>query len=179
MLAVVFVASIGYFRGQHFPEPGEQPEIPQDGPIAEKRMPAPETEFNTKAGGAIKVSSLKGKVVLLSFWAHWCAPCLVELPSFKVLHTRLGNPDFVVVPVNIDERDKGQDFIKNFWETKSLPFDTYFDPDKKAAIAFKVETLPSNFVLDRQGRIVMASFGSNDWSNDTTVEMIESLLNEK
>jgi hypothetical protein len=83
------------------------------------------------------------------------------------------------VPINIDEKDKGQEFIKNFWESKGLPFDTYFDPEKNAAKAFRVETLPANFVMDRENRIVMSSFGSNDWSNDSTVEMIESLLNEK
>lgn len=176
---MVFLASIGYFGGQLSQEPIENSEVAQDAQTIEKRQPAPDTEFNTKAGGAIKLSSLKGKVVLLSFWAHWCTPCLVELPSFKVLHQRLNNPDFVVVPINIDERDKGQEFIKNFWESKSLPFDTYFDPDKNAAKAFRVETLPANFVLDRESRVVMASFGSNDWSNDSTVEMIESLLNEK
>lgn len=179
MLVVVLMASIGYFRGQMGGDVGETPETAADAQNIEKRIPAPDTDFITKTGETLKLSSLKGKVVLISFWAHWCAPCLVELPSFKTLHERLNNPDFVVVPVNLDEKDQARDFIQNFWTSKSLPFETYFDPEKNTAKAFQVETLPSNFVLDRAGRVVMSSFGSNDWSNDSTVELIESLLNEE
>jgi peroxiredoxin len=179
MFAIVFMASIGYFKDQYTQAPAEVNDSLSDNQAIEKRASAPDTEFITKMGNPIKLSSLKGKVVLISFWAHWCAPCLVELPSFKVLFETLGNQDFAVVPVNLDTGDDAAEFIKNFWQDKSLPFETYFDPEKKAAKAFKVETLPANFVLDRGGRLVMASFGSNDWSNDSTIELIESLLNER
>ncbi|HEX4924761.1 MAG TPA: TlpA family protein disulfide reductase [Bdellovibrionales bacterium] len=179
MAIVVLLASVGYLTEQTSREPGPAPEVPGDSAAIEKRLPAPDADLITNSGATVKLSSLKGKVALVSFWAHWCAPCLVELPSFKTLHSRVDNPDFVVVPVNLDEGDQAKEFIANFWKSKVLPFETYFDPQKNAAKSFDVETLPANFVLDREGRIVVAAFGSNDWSNDSTVEMIESLLNEK
>jgi len=103
----------------------------------------------------------------------------MELPSIKALYERVDNPDFVILALNEDEQDSETlSTVNTFWTTKEMPFETYFDKDKSAAEAFKIETLPANFIIDKEGRVVVSSFGSNDWSNPVTIDMIQALLTE-
>lgn len=145
----------------------------------DQRAPAPEVEFTTKDGSISKLSQYKGKVVLLTFWAHWCEPCLVELPTFRQLAEQFEDKGFVIVPVNLDNKGEADEFIKNFWSNESLPFETHFDYEKKAAKLFNIDTLPANFLIDRQGRIAVTSYGFNDWTSQSTMDMIAGLVAEK
>lgn len=178
MLCVVFLASIGYWKTQFKHDPEMQYD-PLDEAAMTQRKPAPDVEFSTKAGSSSKLSEYKGKVVLLTFWAHWCEPCLVELPTFRQLSKQFADKGFVVVPVNLDTKGEADEFIANFWSNESLPFETYFDYEKKAAKEFNIDTLPANYIIDRQGRIVVSSYGFNDWTSQSSIDMIANLVAEK
>lgn len=143
-----------------------------------QRQSMPDFILTDANGDTKKFSSYKNKVVILSFWASWCTPCLVELPVFSTLKKKYETQGFEVITVNVDEGDEGKAFSQDFWTKSQFNFPKYFDTTKELAQQFDVEMLPSNFVFDRQGRMVFSSFGSNDWLSDQSIESLEALLNE-
>ena len=182
MAAIVFLASIGYLRSGHVhddnvAEVGESKE-PSDLPPIEKRKIVPNIDLIVKSGTNKKLTDFQGKVVLLSFWASWCTPCLVELPTFIELHEKLAKKGLVIIPVNVDEPESAATFVPDFWRTKKFPFETFYDPNHKSSDQFSVESLPSNFVLDKKGRLVAQGYGANDWGSPASITFIEQLLNE-
>ncbi len=169
--------SVGYWQSQlrHDPTLAEDPVTSLQ---SEQRFPAPDVQFTTRDGKLGRLSDYKGKVVLVSFWAHWCAPCLVELPSFKVLAEKYADKGLVILPINLDEKGQADTQIDNLWNAEAFPFATFYDFDKASIKAFNVENLPANFVIDRHGKLVFSSIGSNDWASTTTLELIASLIAE-
>lgn len=113
-------------------------------------QPAPDTEFASLQGaGNISLSSLRGKVVLLDFWASWCAPCKEELPLLDDMAARLKSKDIQIVGLSIDDNQAdAQQFIasKSDW---SLTLG--HDPEQKTAEQFKPPKMPTSYVIDREG----------------------------
>ncbi len=129
-------------------------------------------------GATKKLSDFKGNVVILSFWASWCGPCLTELPTFAEIEKNLHARGLRVVPVNVDEGTAGRAFAAEFFPKKGIKFPTYYDTNKDLANLFEVDILPSSFVIDREGRLVFTSAGASDWSSPDTQALLEQILNE-
>lgn len=177
---VVLLASIGYFTGKH----GAKPDTPS-GPFeidspeeAAKRPKVDDFILADSDGKQKKLSDFRGNVVILSFWASWCTPCLVELPTFAELEKKFHDRGLRIVAVNLDEGSEGPSMAKDFWKKEKFGFPCFFDPQKMLAQKFEVEMLPSNFVIDRQGRLALSSFGANDWANAQSIDFLEGLLAE-
>jgi thiol-disulfide isomerase/thioredoxin len=121
-------------------------------------QPAPESEFTVLRGtGTIKLSSLRGKVVLLDFWASWCAPCQEELPLLDDMAVRLKDKGIEVVGLSIDENQAdAEQFLtrKSAW---SLTLG--HDPEQKTADHFKPPKMPTSYVIDRQGVVRQVNAG--------------------
>ena len=145
--------------------------------IAARETTAP---FSLKSddGKAVGFEAYKGNVVILSFWASWCAPCLVEMPTFVEVERKFSSRGLKVVAVNVDEDAEGRNSAHDFWKSKAFAFPNFFDLDRKLQEQFRIEMLPSNLVFDRQGRIAFKGFGANDWSNPQTQELLDQLLAE-
>jgi thiol-disulfide isomerase/thioredoxin len=181
MSGFVFLASIGYLRSYH-DHAENAVDIqggPSDVPSPEKRKQVPDIFMVAGPGSNKKLSDFRGKVVLLSFWASWCTPCLVELPTFIDLHEKLADKGLVIIPLNVDEPDTAAKFVTDFWKARKFPFATFYDPTHDASDKFHIESLPSNFVLDKQGRLVAQGYGANDWGSEDSVKFIEQLLSEE
>jgi peroxiredoxin len=182
LVAAVALGSVGYMtnkwgkRNSPATIGTQEADAPAD--IA-KRQALADFSLTDADGVKKKLSDFKGSVVILSFWASWCTPCLIELPTFADIQRKFQDRGLKVLAVNVDEGDEGKTFAHDFWQKKSFPFPTYFDLDKSLAQLFQVDILPSNFVIDRQGRLVFSGFGANDWSSAQTTGVIETLLNEK
>ncbi|MCC6277266.1 MAG: TlpA family protein disulfide reductase [Oligoflexia bacterium] len=180
MCVIVFGIGIGYLNSLH--EHAEFTGRVQGGqtelPPPESRKQVADIEFKDSQGAVKKLSQFRGKIVLLSFWASWCTPCLVELPTFSELHNKLNRKGLEIIPINVDEPDVASEFVPHFWQTRNFPFTNFFDIDKKAQSTFEVEGLPANFVIDRKGRLVAQGFGANDWGDENSTGFMELLLNE-
>jgi cytochrome c biogenesis protein CcmG, thiol:disulfide interchange protein DsbE len=124
---------------------------------------APDTEFAVLRGtGTISLSSLRGKVVLLDFWASWCAPCQEELPLLDDMAVRLKSKDIEVVGLSIDE---SQADAEQFLARKSdWSLILGHDPEQKTADRFKPPKMPTSYVIDRKGvvRQMNAGFERSD-----------------
>lgn len=118
--------------------------------------PAPVLATETVDGQAWSLESYRGKVVLLSFWATWCGPCVQELPEMRELFDKYKNSsDFILVGISLDER---KDVLTRFCEQRKIEWLQLHEPDKgwdnSLAQAFSVHAIPSVWLIDRDGNIV-------------------------
>ncbi len=119
--------------------------------------------------GTLRLSDLRGKVVLLNFWATWCPPCKAEMPDLNELQAKYGEAqDFVVVGVNVEE---DAETVRRFVEEQGLAFPIALDRDSRVTTeTFGVRPLPSTFIIDREGYIRDA------WSGQIAPEAMAARL---
>lgn len=112
-------------------------------------------DFNLKdlSGKSWALSGLRGKVVLVNFWATWCPPCRKEMPDLETLYGRFGSKGFVVLGISDEEAAKVEPFIRE----RKISFPVLLDPGRIVNDAFVVEGIPKSFVYDREGKLVAQS----------------------
>lgn len=127
----------------------------------ETGQPAPEIALQDFNGKLVKLSQLKGKVVLVDFWASWCAPCRESLPFLDKLSKSYRDRGLVVLGVNIDS-DLGA--ARKFLKGLPVSFTVLNDPEKLVAKAYAPPTMPSSYLIDRNGKVhlVHAGFKPSD-----------------
>jgi thiol-disulfide isomerase/thioredoxin len=126
-------------------------------------------------GNAIDLKDMKGRVLVVNFWATWCEPCRDEMPSLQRLRTKLEGQPFDVVTVNFGEsREKISQFLGR--EKVALP--VLLDPDRETAKEWGVGGLPMTFLIDADGRVRYSVFGERDWSGGDSLAHVEKLLAE-
>ncbi len=131
--------------------------------------------LKTFDGKQVTLSSLRGKVVLLDFWASWCTPCREELPLLDILHKTYGREDFKVVTVNIDNHPKN---AVKFLETYSIKVAPLWDQKKKVVSAYDVQKMPTTILIDKNGWIRSIHSGFEAEQFLTYKHQIETLLKE-
>lgn len=112
-------------------------------------------EFALKdlAGKTWTFSDLRGKVVLVNFWATWCPPCRKEMPDLEAIHARFAPRGLVILGISDEEASKVEPFIRE----RKVTFPILLDPGRKVNEAFVVEGIPKSFVYDRDGKLVAQS----------------------
>jgi thiol-disulfide isomerase/thioredoxin len=121
------------------------------------RKPAPEFSLKDSGGKMVKLSDYKGQVVLLNFWATWCGPCKIEIPWFKEFETTYKNKGFSVLGVAMD--DEGWEIVKPYIEAQKINYRTLLGTEEVGALYGGVESLPTSFVIDREGKIASVHVG--------------------
>jgi thiol-disulfide isomerase/thioredoxin len=137
-------------------------------------QPAPEISFVDLTGNTVSLSEFTGKIVLVNLWATWCEPCLREMPSLERLQLRLGDKITVVA---VSEDRGGSKAVEPFIDKLGLKsIKTYLDPKSTAERAFKVQGLPTSFLIDRQGKILGSVEGAAEWDGPKLLETLKSFL---
>ncbi len=136
---------------------------------------APDFLLRDTTNHSVRLSDFKGKAVLINFWATWCGPCLMEMPSLDTLYQRNRDKDFVVLAVAGD--DEGNAAVRPFVKRFHLSFPTLLDPEMEVNDLYQVRTIPASFLVDRKGYIRDIVFGSVDWSAPDAQALIDTLLN--
>lgn len=119
------------------------------------------------------VTDYQGQVVLLNFWATWCPPCKAEMPSMEKLYNKLKDQGFTILAVSLD---KSGDLVKNFQNQYNYSFPIFFDQGNRAAKRFQIRSIPTSYILDKNGIVRETIKGSIDWS--TKESYIQQLLDE-
>jgi len=136
--------------------------------------PAPDFALATPDGKQhLSLASLRGKVVLLNFWATWCPPCREEMPSIERLHQEFRNQGLAVVAVDLQESPKQ---VARFMRDFRLNFPAVLDAEGKVAAQYQVRALPATFLVDRAGRVVGQALGPRDWASAESKALMRLLL---
>jgi thiol-disulfide isomerase/thioredoxin len=133
----------------------------------------PPIELLTIEGAPFSLTQLRGKVVLVNFWATWCEPCVTEMPSLQRLRDELAASGFDVLAVNYQE---GPARINGFTQKMKLNLPVVRDTDGSVARNWGARIFPASFLLDRNGNIRYAISGAADWTSPKMVSTIRSLL---
>lgn len=134
---------------------------------------ASDIELSDLAGQPARLRDFRGRVVLLNFWATWCAPCREEMPALQVLAQELGPQGLAVVGVNLKEpRSKVEAFVQEH----GLRFPMLLDTEGRAGQAYQVFALPATYVVDRRGMLVGAVLGIRDWVGADARAYLRQLL---
>jgi cytochrome c biogenesis protein CcmG/thiol:disulfide interchange protein DsbE len=131
----------------------------------------------TLDGKPVRLSQdLRGKVVVLNFWATWCPPCVEETPSLNLLQQWIAPNGGVVLGVSLDEDESA---YENFLPSNNVGFPTYRDPAKQIAISYGTSMYPETYIIDRQGRIDRKIIGPQDWTSPEMLAYFNTVLAEK
>jgi cytochrome c biogenesis protein CcmG, thiol:disulfide interchange protein DsbE len=137
--------------------------------------PAENFEF-TADGKTEYLSDLRGKVVVLNFWATWCEPCVEETPSLVELQNRIAPLGGMVLGVSLDD---DQEAYLHFLKTYRIDFTTYRDASKRTALEFGTSKYPETYIIDRLGRIDRKIVGPQDWTSPEMTVYMDSVLKGK
>jgi cytochrome c biogenesis protein CcmG/thiol:disulfide interchange protein DsbE len=132
----------------------------------------------TLDGKSARLSDLRGKVVLLNFWASWCQPCIEEAPSLNQVQQRIAPLGGTVLGVNPDEQED-QASYESFLNTFQIGFPTYLDKSNRIARSYGTTMYPETYIIDRKGLLQRKVVGAQDWSSPELTAYLDSLLNEK
>jgi thiol-disulfide isomerase/thioredoxin len=128
------------------------------------------------AGGSLDLEQLRGKVVLVNYWATWCPPCRKEMPSMNRLAQRLADKPFVILGVNAGDTPED---IRAFLKRVPVAFPIVLDQEGTTLKAWQVFAFPTSYVVDKQGRVRMGLFGSIEWDEPAVLARLEALLAER
>jgi cytochrome c biogenesis protein CcmG, thiol:disulfide interchange protein DsbE len=157
-LIVVFFAMPMYRQG----EPTVAGKTAQDFP----------TEIGGKPG---HLSDLRGKVVVLNFWATWCPPCVEETPALNKLQKYIEPRGGVVLGVSVDEDPVAYEkFLKDY----GVIFPTFREPTRKVALDYGTPVFPDTYVIDRHGKILRKFFSSQQWDSPEMLAYFDSILGQ-
>lgn len=135
---------------------------------------APAVEFTTLSGDKLSLDKLKGKVVLINFWATWCPPCIEEIPSLTKTYSDLREKGFEILGFSIDAN--GKKIIPGFVKEHNINYPIILDIDQKFARSFSVFGVPENILIDKNGKVVAKKYGADNWTDPKIRKEITTLL---
>jgi peroxiredoxin len=149
-------------------------------PVAERNVvklgePAPNFQLPDLNGHLVALSDLRGKVVMLNFWATWCGPCRVEMPTMEQLYHTFVRKDFEILAVSIDVQ--GVAITKPFQQEYHLTFPILHDTDDRVGLMYGARSIPMSFLVDRQGVVRHRIFGARDWGTSEAQQLVQMLIN--
>ncbi|MEE2987174.1 MAG: TlpA disulfide reductase family protein [Nitrospinota bacterium] len=138
--------------------------------------PVRATDFTLKTpeGSEITLEKYRGKYLLLNFWATWCGPCKIEMPSLEALYKKFKSEKFEVLGISNDMF--GATVVVPFMEAHKLSFPVALDQRLKVSHEYGVVSLPTSFLIDPEGKIIGVLQGAEDWTQPSTLEYFKELL---
>ena len=140
----------------------------------EARPPAPALKLPDLQGGTVDLADLRGRVVLINFWATWCPPCRKEFPSLGRVLALFTPETFEVLAVNVEEEPET---VRAFTGTAAgtASFPVLLDAESRVVMSWPVKGLPTSFLVDRQGRLAYSLTGEQEFDDPAIVQAIQGL----
>jgi len=123
-----------------------------------KGFQAPDFSLESIQGDYVRLSDLRGKVILLNFWASWCPPCRYEMPTFQKLFQQYQNQKFVLLTINLTAQDS-TNALDAFIQKYNLTLPILLDKDGKVARTYQIQSLPTTFIIGANGIIQDIIYG--------------------
>ena len=143
--------------------------------LAETVGERPDIAWTDTDGKTVKLADFDGKLVLLNFWATWCAPCIRELPSINALQAKMQGDDFTVIALSIDREGKPvAERMRQRLKLDRLPL--YLDPPGLVAKALDVRFMPTTVLFDRRGREIGRMEGVAEWNGREASDLVRYFI---
>lgn len=126
-------------------------------------------------GGRAGLETWKDRLVVLNFWATWCTPCTVEMPTLEALWREFRDRGLVVVGISVD-RGAPRAVLEPYLRNLGLTFPVLLDPDMETARAWRVTGLPATFVIRPGGEVAGMALGAREWNSDEMRALLEPML---
>lgn len=141
----------------------------------DQQIPATSAIFHDEHGNEISFSDFKGKVILVNFWATWCAPCIKEMPDLNELQKSIGGENFEVVLIseNLDGIESSLQFLK---DNKITNLNTFIDVNRNVARTLKANALPTSFIINADGFEVGKLIGPAEWNSGDAKALINYII---
>jgi peroxiredoxin len=137
------------------------------------RPQAPDFVLKDVSGQTHRLADYRGKVVVVNFWATWCPPCVLEMPSMQKAWEATRNNNVVILAINNGEDAKR---VQAFHRKSNLTFPLLLDTNANIMAEWKARGMPSTFVVDPEGRLVYQALGGRDWNHPTILRVLRSLF---
>jgi thiol-disulfide isomerase/thioredoxin len=142
-------------------------------PLAREKRQAIGFSLKLVDGRTVTLSSFRGKVVFLNFWATWCPPCRAEMPSMEVLYRRFRDQGLEFLAVDIMENSKD---VSAFLSDYKLSFPAALDSSGSISNNYGIQAIPATFIVDRDGRIILSTVGGRNWNTPAIIAAFDELL---
>ncbi len=145
--------------------------------FATEKLSGPAKDFTLKSrsGKNIRLAEQKGNVVLINFWASWCAPCRQEMPKLEELHNKYKDLGFVLLGINLDATP---DLSKKLLKDIKVTFPVLFDPENEVSEAYNVESMPTTVIVDKNGNWRFLHKGYQPGYENDYAAQVKQLLRE-
>jgi thiol-disulfide isomerase/thioredoxin len=130
-------------------------------------------ELQELSGASRRLSDFNGRVVFLNFWATWCGPCRMEMPSMQRLYERLKRKGLEIVAVNLQE-DRGS--VQRFVDELGLSFPVLLDTTGRVGATYGARSIPTTYIVDREGFVIAGTIGTREWDGEQYIRFFERLL---
>jgi peroxiredoxin len=135
---------------------------------------APEFRLKTLDGGSVNLADLRGKVVMVHFWATWCPPCVEEIPTLDRLYRSLSGKDLLILAVSEDEGGAGA--LESFIKQNRLSIPVLLDSGSNVARSYGTYKLPETYIVDRQGVVRYKAIGPRDWTDPANIQILRNIV---
>ncbi len=137
---------------------------------------APDFTLKNLAGQEVKLSDLRGKVVLVNFWATWCPPCRGEIPSMERLNRAMAGKPFQMLAISIDEG--GKEAVEALFSKAGVSLPTLLDPTQQTGKRYGITGVPETFIVDKKGVILKKVVGPIDWSDPMVAGFLDNAMKQ-
>ena len=138
-------------------------------------QPAPAFTLATLDGGRASAADHRDKLVILNFWATWCQPCTLEMPSLEALWSRYRDRGLIVIGVSVD-RGAPRALLEPYVRNLKLTFPILLDPDSKTSDRWRVTAIPATFLIRPGGDVAGMVTGAREWNSKEMRALVERLL---
>jgi peroxiredoxin len=168
IIAVLAAIGVLFFYGQNS---GNRVKIIREGDQA------PEFRLSALDGKSVSLSSHRGKVVMVHFWATWCPPCVEELPTLERLYRAYYGKDLEILAVSVDEGGAGA--VGQFMERNRFALPVLLNPDQSVARQYGSFKFPETYLISRDGIVRKKVIGAADWMSPAAQEIIQAMVGKR